>query len=67
MDVSQDNNEVDSRQLEIQTITGRFLLKKRIGSGSFGEIYLADDSLNNMSVAVKTEHIETTVPQLPSE
>lgn len=62
-----DNCESNSLHLEIKTIAERFLLKKRIGGGSFGEIYLADDSIKNMLVAVKTERMETVAPQLPSK
>jgi hypothetical protein len=62
-----ENSEVDRRQLEIKVIVGRFILKKRIGGGSFGEIYLADDLLKNIPVAVKTECIDAVVPHLPSE
>ncbi|UJR38009.1 hypothetical protein I4U23_030691 [Adineta vaga] len=58
---------VEDRQSEINKIAERFLLKKRIGSGSFGEIYLADDLNENKSVAVKTERIDTLHPQLPTE
>ncbi|CAF0924434.1 unnamed protein product [Adineta steineri] len=62
-----DDDEYDSRQTEIKIIAERFLLKKKIGGGSFGQIYLAHDLEKNISVAVKTERIQAIVPQLPVE
>ena len=37
-------------------IAGRFKLGRKLGSGSFGEIYIATDLSNNEEVAVKLEH-----------
>lgn len=48
-------------------IAGRFKLGRKLGSGSFGEIYLATDLTNNEDVAVKLEHRKTKHPQLHIE
>ena len=48
-------------------IAGRFKLGKKLGSGSFGEIYLATDLSSNEDVAVKLEHKKTKHPQLHIE
>ena len=37
-------------------IAGRFKLGRKLGSGSFGEIYIATDLSSNEEVAVKLEH-----------
>lgn len=46
---------------------GRFRLREKIGSGSFGDIWLADDLKTGDSVAVKLEHANARVPQLNFE
>ncbi len=35
-------------------LAGRYRVRKKIGAGSFGEIYLAKDMEQNMEVAIKT-------------
>ena len=49
--------------LEIQ-VGGKFNLKKKIGSGSFGQIFLAVNAQTNEQVAVKLENTNTKHPQL---
>lgn len=39
-------------------VGGRYQLKRKIGSGSFGEIYLAIDLQQNIEYAVKMEPIQ---------
>ena len=48
-------------------IAGRFRLGRKLGSGSFGEIYIATDLGTNEEVAVKLEHRKTKHPQLHIE
>jgi len=45
-------------------IAGKYKLGRKIGSGSFGDIYLATDVNTNEEVAVKLEHAKTKYPQL---
>jgi len=54
-------NEMDIR------ITGRYRLGRKIGGGSFGDIYLATDIHTGDEVAVKLEHTKTKHPQLHVE
>lgn len=45
-------------------VGGKYKLKKKLGSGAFGEIYLAEDIKTNEEVAVKLEPVKTKFPQL---
>ena len=45
-------------------IGGKFRIKKKIGSGSFGEIYEGQNLQTNESVAIKLEKSDTRHPQL---
>lgn len=45
----------------------RFRVVNKIGSGSFGEVYLGIDSLTNNRVAIKLEPITTSDPRLRKE
>jgi serine/threonine protein kinase len=46
---------------------GRWSLTKRLGAGSFGEIYMAEDRSSSIKVAVKLEDTVTKSPQLLAE
>jgi serine/threonine protein kinase len=46
---------------------GRFILKKKLGAGSFGEIYQAEDTKRRQRVAIKLEAVEARFPQLAHE
>jgi len=48
-------------------VGGKFKLGKKLGSGSFGEIYLGTNTLTNEFVAVKLESIRSKHPQLNME
>ncbi|CAL0316851.1 unnamed protein product [Lupinus luteus] len=48
-------------------IGGKFKLGRKIGSGSFGELYLAVDVQTGEEVAVKLEPVKTRHPQLHYE
>jgi casein kinase 1 len=48
-------------------IGGHFHLRRRIGAGSFGEIYSGEDTRTHQRVAVKLENFRTRVPQLSYE
>jgi len=39
-----------------------FLLIKRLGSGAFGEIFLATDLVSNIDYAIKIEFANTQTP-----
>jgi serine/threonine protein kinase len=48
-------------------MNAKYRLKKRIGGGSFGEIYIAIDSMTGEEVAVKVESTKVRPPQLFNE
>ncbi|XP_023641606.1 casein kinase 1-like protein 5 isoform X2 [Capsella rubella] len=48
-------------------IGNKFRLGRKIGSGSFGEIYLGTDVQTNEEVAIKLESVKTAHPQLAYE
>ncbi|KAL1218345.1 Casein kinase 1-like protein 5 [Cardamine amara subsp. amara] len=48
-------------------IGSKFRLGRKIGSGSFGEIYLGTDVNTNEEVAIKLESVKTAHPQLADE
>ncbi|EAY21427.1 CK1 family protein kinase [Trichomonas vaginalis G3] len=45
----------------------RFRLIRRIGQGSFGQIFACEDLEQNIHAALKIEHAKTSAPQLPYE
>jgi serine/threonine protein kinase len=53
--------------METLVLGGKFLLKWRIGSGSFGQICLAIDNESGAEVALKLEPSRTRSPQLQHE
>jgi casein kinase 1 len=48
-------------------VGSKFRLKKRIGGGSFGEIYCGEHIISHEDVAVKLESMNTRPPQLHTE
>ncbi|VDN28827.1 unnamed protein product [Gongylonema pulchrum] len=48
-------------------VGGRFRLGRKIGSGSFGDIYLGQNILTQEEVAIKLECMKTKHPQLHIE
>jgi serine/threonine protein kinase len=48
-------------------LESRYSFRKRIGGGSFGEIYIAVHSATGEEVAVKVESVKVRVPQLANE
>jgi len=48
-------------------VGGRFRLGRKIGSGSFGDIYLGENVLTREEVAIKLECVKTKHPQLHIE
>ncbi len=48
-------------------VAGRFKMDKMIGSGSFGEIYMAKDIQTDKEVAVKFEQLKVKRPQVIEE
>ncbi|CAH8324030.1 unnamed protein product [Eruca vesicaria subsp. sativa] len=53
--------------MEPPLIGNKFRLGRKIGSGSFGEIYLGTDVQTNEEVAIKLESVKTAHPQLSYE
>lgn len=53
--------------LESLIISKRYLLIKKIGEGSFGEVYLAIDTKRDDFLAIKVESTSTLNPQLINE
>jgi serine/threonine protein kinase len=51
------------RSVEIR-VGGRYRLGKKIGAGSFGEIYEGVDIFGGGEVAIKLEHMSVKYPQL---
>lgn len=49
------------------TVGSNFELIRKIGAGSFGQIYIGEDVRNNKKVAIKLESRKTNVPQLSYE
>ncbi|KAG4948018.1 hypothetical protein JHK82_041193 [Glycine max] len=45
-------------------VANKFRLGRKIGSGSFGEIYLGTNTQTNEEVAIKLENVKTKHPQL---
>jgi serine/threonine protein kinase len=45
----------------------KFRLRKRIGAGSFGEIYSGENVMNREGVAIKIESLQSRSLQLPNE
>ncbi|CAJ0920046.1 unnamed protein product, partial [Mesorhabditis belari] len=54
-------------ECNLKLIAKRYLLVQKIGSGSFGEIYIAIDVRKAKEVAIKVEKAELRHPQLPHE
>ncbi|OHT02334.1 CK1 family protein kinase [Tritrichomonas foetus] len=55
-------------QIPMDRIVGsHYRLRRRIGAGSFGEIYSAENTRSRRRVAVKLESVRTRVPQLSYE
>ncbi|KAI1708871.1 casein kinase I isoform epsilon [Ditylenchus destructor] len=48
-------------------VGGRFRLGRKIGSGSFGDIYLGENIVTHEEVAIKLECVKTKHPQLHIE
>lgn len=48
-------------------VGGHYRLRRRIGGGSFGEIYNAENTRSHKRVAVKIESVRSKVPQLAYE
>ena len=50
-----------------RVVGGHFRLRRRIGAGSFGEIFSGEDTRTHRPVAIKLESVRTRVPQLAYE
>jgi len=50
--------------MDIRVANGKYKLGKKIGSGSFGDVYLGTSVANGEEVAIKLENCRTHHPQL---
>ena len=57
----------DPLEILSTNIKDRFEIIKRLGSGSFGEVFLAKDIASNTLCALKIERIDCKYPQLRIE
>ncbi|KAJ6492579.1 casein kinase I [Mycena vitilis] len=48
-------------------IGGKFILGKKIGSGTFGDIYIGTNTISGEVIAIKVEPVKTKYPQLEYE
>lgn len=55
------------RRHELKLANGRFIIRSRLGSGSFGDIYKGFDTWRQQDVAIKLEQAKTRHPQLSFE
>eukprot|EP00732_Lithocolla_globosa_P003652 Lithocolla_globosa_v1_NODE_3015_length_1794_cov_301.641173.p1 type:complete len:340 gc:universal NODE_3015_length_1794_cov_301.641173:1591-572(-) len=53
--------------MDIRVANGRYRLGRKIGSGSFGDVYVGTSVLNGEEVAIKLETCKTSHPQLAYE
>ncbi|KAL5230940.1 hypothetical protein ABZP36_029716 [Zizania latifolia] len=58
---------MESRAIMERVIGGKFKLGRKIGSGSFGELYLGVNIHNGEEVGIKLEHVKSRHPQLHYE
>ncbi|CAF2744921.1 unnamed protein product [Rotaria sp. Silwood2] len=64
---NKDEKEDDRLEILSSIINNRFKILKRLGSGSFGEVFLAKDITTNLLCAIKTERSDSKHPQLRIE
>ena len=50
--------------MDVKVGAGQFIVKKKIGAGSFGEIFLGENQQTKEPVAIKLEPIKSRSPQL---
>jgi serine/threonine protein kinase len=65
--LNNEEKEVDRLEILSIIIKDRFEILKRLGSGSFGEVFLAKDLRTNSLCALKTERKDSKHPQLRIE
>jgi serine/threonine protein kinase len=66
-DSNKKEKEADRLEILSSIIHNRFEILKRLGSGSFGEVFLAKDLTTNLLCAIKTERSDSKHPQLRIE
>jgi len=65
--INNEEKEVDRLEILSIIIKDRFEILKRLGSGPFGEVFLAKDITTNSLCALKTERKDSKYPQLRIE
>jgi len=57
----------ETSKVPSKIVNGKFEIKGKLGAGSFGEVYLANNTENKEDVAVKFEKVASPAPQLEHE
>lgn len=60
-------NSSSKKSTDVRKFGGRFIIRHRLGQGSFGEVYRATDTELKRDVVIKTEPVRTRSPQLQFE
>ncbi|CUG86775.1 casein kinase, putative [Bodo saltans] len=64
---SSGNTQNPDRFRDMKLASGRFIVRTRLGGGSFGDIYGGLDTWRNKDVAIKLEQVRCRFPQLQYE
>lgn len=62
-----DGREGPKRKPPNKINSGKFEVKKRLGAGCFGEVFLGTNTETGEEVAIKTEDVQSSAPQLEHE
>jgi serine/threonine protein kinase len=65
--ISETMSQTTTSGIQGATVGNRFLVGRKLGAGSFGELYAAVDLTTSTEVALKTEPVRGRYPQLHYE